>query len=187
MATKIQKYVVTAKVRGQKRDAISQPLDKKKAEVFAKRLKEDMKNAIPEYKVFTDIKVEVDKYIGEIKLAKKKQKLDEGLVMISSLLPVGGLIGMPPKRKDNFKFKGLPGQFNEHGEKVLDEFGDPIKEDKPVVKEEQDAKYYKNLLADVEDGLSELVAVGADYGIFQNAKFAANALKQAYKLVNKVK
>ena len=80
-------------------------------------------------------------------VVKKKEKLNEGMVMISSLLPVGGLIGMPPKRKDNFVFKGLPGQFNEQGEKVFDEFGDPIKEDRPVVKEEQDAKYYKNLLA----------------------------------------
>lgn len=50
-----------------------------------------------------------------------------------------------------------------------------------------DAKYYKNLLADVEDGLNELVNVGEDYGVFQNAKHAAKALKQAYKLVNGVR
>jgi len=60
---------------------------------------------------------------------KKKQKLDEGMVMISSLLPVGGLIGMPPKRKDNFVFKGLPGQFDKDGNKTLDEYGDPLKEE----------------------------------------------------------
>ena len=76
---------------------------------------------------------------------KKKEKLDEGMILISPLLPVGGLIGMPPKRKDNFKFKGLPGQFNEHGEKVLDEFGDPIKKENSVKKEflKEDKKSFK--------------------------------------------
>ena len=126
--------------------------------------------------------------LGENKMTKKKkQNLDEGMVMISSLLPVGGLIGMPPKRVDNFEFKGLPGQFDKDGNKILDEMGQPV-EKKEVVKEAvMDAKYYKNLLADVEDGLSELVAVGEDYEIFQSAKYAKKALKQAYKLVNSVK
>ena len=49
------------------------------------------------------------------------------------------------------------------------------------------SKYYKNLLADVEDGLNELVNIGEDYQVFQSAKHAAKALKQAYKLVNSVK
>ena len=124
--------------------------------------------------------VKYQKTIGE-------NKLNEGMVMISSLLPVGGLIGMPPKRVDNFEFKGLPGQFDKDGNKILDEMGQPV-EKKEVVKEAvMDAKYYKNLLADVEDGLSELVAVGEDYEIFQSAKYAKKALKQAYKLVNSVK
>jgi hypothetical protein len=71
----------------------------------------------------------IKKNIGENKMdKKKKQKLDEGMVMISSLLPVGGLIGMPPKRKDNFVFKGLPGQFNKDGVKTLDEWGNKINE-----------------------------------------------------------
>ncbi|HUU86409.1 MAG TPA: hypothetical protein VMX17_01480 [Candidatus Glassbacteria bacterium] len=68
----------------------------------------------------------IKKDIGENKMAKKKKKLDEGMVMISSLLPVGGLIGMPPKRVDNFEFKGLPGQFDKDGNKVLDEMGNKI-------------------------------------------------------------
>jgi len=136
-------------------------------------------------------RIKKEEKLGESKMSKKKQKLDEGLVMMASLLPVGGVIGLLPKRVDNFKFKGLPGQFNENGDKVLDEFGDPIKvkeEETKVVKEEKmDAKYYKNLLADVEDGLNELANVGEDYGVFQNAKNAAKSLKQAYKLVNGVK
>jgi len=69
--------------------------------------------------------------LGENKMAKKK-KLDEGMVMIASLLPVGGLIGMPPKRKDNFVYKGLPGQFNENGDKVLDEMGNKIELDDSI-------------------------------------------------------
>ena len=49
-------------------------------------------------------------YKAAVKYSKTvdENKLNEGMVMISSLLPVGGLIGMPPKREDNFVFKGLP-------------------------------------------------------------------------------
>lgn len=60
-------------------------------------------------------------------MSKKKKKLDEGMVMISSLLPaVGGVVGLLPKRVDNFEFKGLPGQFDENGDKVLDEYGQSL-------------------------------------------------------------
>lgn len=208
MAIKKQKYVVTAKIQGKKRDNISQPLDKKNADEFAKAIKDNMKMAIPVYKVFSDIKVELaenkcvrkkqklyKKEIGENKMAKKKKEnLDEGMVMMASLLPVGDVVGFLPKRKDNFKFKGLPGQFNENGEKVLDEEGNKIKvkeeQDNPikvVVKEEQDYKYYKNLLADVEDGLNELVNIGEDGSVFKAPKHAHKSLKQAYTIVNKIK
>jgi hypothetical protein len=132
---------------------------------------------------------------GGNKMAKKKQKLDEGMVMLSSMVPgKKPTLSLRGDREDNFVFKGLPGQFDKDGNKVLDEEGNKIEvkgeQDnsvKVVVKEEQDAKYYKNLLADVEDGLNELVNVGADYGVFQNAKHAKKTLKQAYKLVNSVK
>ena len=40
-------------------------------------------------------------------IRKKKQKIEEGLVMMASLLPVGCVIGLLPKRKDNFVYKGL--------------------------------------------------------------------------------
>ena len=65
----------------------------------------------------------------------KKERLDEGMVMISSLLPVGGLIGMPPKRVDNFEFKGLPGQFNENGDKVFDNEGNKIEIEEETITE----------------------------------------------------
>lgn len=58
----------------------------------------------------------------------KKKKLDEGMTLMAYPPAVGGLMGMLPKRVDNFKFKGLPGQFDENGEKVLDEYGQPIQE-----------------------------------------------------------
>jgi hypothetical protein len=57
---------------------------------------------------------------------KKKKKLDEGMVMMASLLPVGDVIGFLPKRVDNFKFKGLPGQFDKDGNKILDEYGQSL-------------------------------------------------------------
>ena len=64
-------------------------------------------------------------------MSKKKKRLDEGAVMLTSLLPVGnGVIGLGAGRKpDNFEFKGLPGQFDKNGKKIMDEHGDPIKED----------------------------------------------------------
>jgi len=60
-------------------------------------------------------------------MKKNKKKLNEGIVLLTSLLPVGGVFGLTPKRKDNFTFKGLPGQFDKDGKKVLDEEGNPIK------------------------------------------------------------
>jgi hypothetical protein len=132
------------------------------------------------------------KSVGENKMSKKKEKLDEGLVMISSLLPVGQVHGLLPKRKDNFKFKGLPGQFNEQGEKVLDEMGQPIKEAGVIDQRKGKIRSigpddYRNMLADVEDMLNELVNIGEDGEIFRSPKSAHKMLKQAYILVNKVK
>ncbi len=61
---------------------------------------------------------------------KKKKKLDEGAVLLAPLLPVATYNNLKLSNygPDNFKFKGLPGQFNENGEKVFDEFGEPINE-----------------------------------------------------------
>jgi len=127
---------------------------------------------------------------GENKMAtKKKEKLEEGLVMISSLLPVGQLIGMPPKRKDNFVFKGLPGQFDKNGVKTLDEFGDPIKEEKVDEKYTgpRADQHYKKILDQVKEGLEELQDVGEDYGVFQDAKYAEKTLKKVYEMIRKVR
>jgi len=70
-----EKYIVTAKVKtkNNKRDTISKPMDKKKAEDFATNLKNDMKISIPQYKVFSDIKVE----LSENKMTIKRSRLNE--------------------------------------------------------------------------------------------------------------
>lgn len=133
--------------------------------------------------------------IGENKMAKKKQKLDEGMVMISTLIPaVGGVVGLVPKREDNFVFKGLPGQFNENGDKVFDEMGNKIEveEASKIELEEKytgkDAdKYYKKLLDRVKKDLEELQDAGADFGIWQNAKSTASTLKKMYKMIQGLK
>ena len=174
----------------------------------------------------------------------KKQKLDEGMIMMSPLLPVGGVHGLGgfKNKEDNFEFKGFPGQFDEDGKKIMDEQGQPIKEatdfiafyggkQYPIkgndlwdakqkaikqlkipkskqgllavkskksmdkgdfmfdgkINEAEGAAYYKNMLADVEDMLSELVNIGVDGSVFQDPKSANKMLKQAYKLVNKVR
>jgi len=62
-------------------------------------------------------------------MSKKKEQLDEGMIMISSLLPVGPkptLSMRDPRKKDNFEFKGWPMQFNENGEKIKDEHGNKL-------------------------------------------------------------
>ena len=85
------------------------------------------------------------KELGENKMAKKKQKLDEGLVMISSLLPVGPklTLSMRGDKPDNFVFKGLPGQFDKDGNKIFDEWGDPIRKEEFL--KEADSKSVKEL------------------------------------------
>ena len=152
----------------------SDPLEKKFFESMLASLEKS-----PELKAAK----ELNKRIGENKMAKKN-KLDEGMVMIASLLPVGGVVGLLPKRVDNFVFKGLPGQFDKDGVKTLDEYGDPIKEaGAKFTTPDEDAKYYKKLLDGVKKDLEELQDVGEDFGIWQNAKSTASTLKKMYKLV----
>jgi hypothetical protein len=68
----------------------------------------------------------ITKKLGENKVSKKKEKLDEGMVMLSNILPVGGVVGLNPKKDDNFEFKGWPQQFDENGDKILDNEGNKI-------------------------------------------------------------
>jgi hypothetical protein len=72
---------------------------------------------------------------GENKMAKKK-KLDEGMILMSSMIPgQKPTLSLRGNKEDNFEFKGLPGQFDKDGNKVLDEYGDPIKEEEIIVNE----------------------------------------------------
>jgi len=59
---------------------------------------------------------------------KKKKKIEEGMIMVSSLLPVNRIDSLTRKHNDNFEFKGLPGQFDENGEKIMDDQGRMINE-----------------------------------------------------------
>ena len=70
------------------------------------------------------------KIYGESKMSKKKKKLNEGAVMLTSLLPVATYsnLRLSNHGPDNFEFKGLPGQFDENGNKFLDEHGNKINE-----------------------------------------------------------
>ena len=87
---------------------------------------------------------------------KKKQNLDEGMIMLSPMLPVGGVHGLGgmKTKADNFEFKGLPGQFNEDGEKVLDEQGQPIAIKETILK---NIKEYINSKEDKKEAANELI------------------------------
>ena len=47
-------------------------------------------------------------------------------------------------------------------------------------------KEVKNIIWDMKEYVGKLVKVGEDYGIFQNAKASAKALKQIQKLLKQV-
>ena len=74
----------------------------------------------------------IKEYILENKMSKKeKENLDEGIIMMSGLTPVMGprlSLSMRGNKQDNFEFKGLPGQFNEDGEKIMDDQGNLLNE-----------------------------------------------------------
>jgi hypothetical protein len=63
---------------------------------------------------------------------------------------------------------------------------------KQIIKEElvKEASYspkeVKNIVWDMKEYVDKLVKVGEDYGIFQNAKASAKALKQIQKLLRNV-
>ena len=82
---------------------------------------------------------------------KKKQKLDEGMILMSPMLPVGGVHGLGgfKNKEDNFEFKGFPGQFDEDGKKIMDEQGNKVNEatDKRVVELKKLEKEFKKLFS----------------------------------------
>jgi len=82
-------------------------------------------------------------------MAKRKKKLDEGMIMVSSLLPVNRIDSLTRKYNDNFEFKGLPGQFNEAGEKIMDDQGNDIEED--FIKEDFDNNQLKKANKDFDE------------------------------------
>ena len=63
---------------------------------------------------------------------------------------------------------------------------------KQIIKEElvKEASYspkeVKNIVWDMKEYVDKLVKVGEDYGIFQNAKASAKALKKIQKLLRNV-
>lgn len=131
--------------------------------------------------LYQDGKWYFTKGTGELKVLESvktdKKKLDEGMTLIAYPPAVGGLMGMLPKRVDNFKFKGLPGQFNEHGEKILDEYGQPIKE--KSVKEDFNPKFKKQAENDYQDLLP------LQNGLLRIVQSSKKYSKSSYTLLKK--
>ena len=115
----------------------------------------------------------------------EKKKLDESITMLSSLLPVGGVHGLAPKRKDNFEFKGLPGQFDEDGNKILDEYGQPIQEE--TVNESTEAGALHAQLDDLAGKISNI-----DYRDLEKMKeskidYVYSQMRRLYVVLEKYK
>ena len=49
-----------------------------------------------------------------------------------------------------------------------------------------DSKVWRNMKYDLRDQFDELVKIGADYGVFENAQGTAKALKQIKRLMDKI-
>ena len=49
-----------------------------------------------------------------------------------------------------------------------------------------DSKTWRNMKYDLRDQIDELVKIGADYGVFQNAQGTAKILKQIKILMDKI-
>ena len=49
-----------------------------------------------------------------------------------------------------------------------------------------DSKIWRQMKWDMRDQIDELVKIGADYGVFQNAQGTAKILKQIKRLMDKI-
>ena len=59
---------------------------------------------------------------------------------------------------------------------------------KEVLNEDTDEEWKKvqKLLDEIRTNLSELVKYGADYGVFQDAKYASKTLKKAWRDISRI-
>ena len=56
----------------------------------------------------------------------------------------------------------------------------------PYLAKQIDSKIWRKLKYEIRDQFDELVKVGADFGVFQNAKGTAKILKQIKRLMDKI-
>ena len=58
--------------------------------------------------------------------------------------------------------------------------------EKVVPSNKIDSKVWRNMKYDLRDQFKELVKIGADYGVFENAQGTAKILKQIKRLMDKI-
>ena len=58
--------------------------------------------------------------------------------------------------------------------------------EKVVPSNKIDSKVWRNMKYDLRDQFDELVKIGADYGVFENAQGTAKILKQIKRLLDKI-
>ena len=76
--------------------------------------------------------------------------------------------------------------------KMMDTWHDFRNEERPIVESnikvipsnKIDSKTWKSMKYDLRDQFDELVKIGQDYGVFQNAKGTARILKQIKRLMD---
>lgn len=109
-----------------------------------------------------EIKNAIKENLGENKMSKKKKEQLDEMIMLAPLVSINRpRLSLRGNQKDNFTFKGLPGQFDENGKKIYDEFGNKIHESKDLAKaiyealNKKGAKLKENAIPVIKDILDK--------------------------------
>ena len=88
------------------------------------------------------------------------------------------------KRKSHAAIGAIKDKY-EKGKKESVELGEAFG-GHPYLAKQIDSKIWRKLKYEIRDQFDELVKVGADFGVFQNAKGTAKILKQIKRLMDKI-
>ena len=88
------------------------------------------------------------------------------------------------KRKSHAVIGAIKDKY-EKGKKESAELGEAFG-GHPYLAKQIDSKIWRKLKYEIRDQFDELVKVGADFGVFQNAKGTAKILKQIKRLMDKI-
>lgn len=102
----------------------------------------------PDAEVFTDKKLYGENTMAKKRSTKLKDLVKENFMGIAYPTAINNPFDRP-KKQDNFKFKGFPGQFDKNGKKIAEDNGETLKEDQA-----DNVEYGKDILNTVKEELA---------------------------------